>query len=130
MTQACPTFGLVSPGVWPGVVSVFRFRNIQPAVIGTTREPPLIWTTCVSAGKNGLFVGVKAFSASSNATMPRWLSGYQGGLAPHVNGPWLTFESRQTIRLVPPSNGENPVKRAANVVASGCLALGAAAQLT
>src|SRR5215470_2564867 len=99
---------------------VFMSRNSQPKLNGTGNAGPLTWTRCVSAGhgmipdtggcgENGNVCGTTGCSCSSKITMPSWPSGYQGGCTPNVagqvNGPWLTFESRQQSRLVPAENG-------------------------
>src|SRR5579864_5966793 len=107
-------------GLLPAAAVVFMSMYSQPKLNGTGNEAPLTCTRCVSAGhgvndpvggcgENGNVCGTTGCSCSSKITMPSWPSGYHAGRTPgvagQVNGPWLTFESRQHSRLVPPENG-------------------------
>src|SRR5579864_9297240 len=118
MIQACAAAGSTG-GLAPAAATVvFMSMYSQPKLNpdGNGSAVPPTCTRCASAGhgasdpvggcgENGKLCGTDGCSCSSKITSPSWPSGYQAGCTPgvagQVNGPWLTFESRQHSSEVP-----------------------------
>jgi len=97
-------------------IVVFRSRKSQPKVNGTREvravdqrsaetQPGTAGCRLWRLREKGKVVGVLTCSVSSKMSMPSWPSGNQLGrpvVAGQVKGFWLVFESRQTMKLVPP----------------------------